>query len=417
MIRLSCFCLILAAIYANAEECTEQPKACISGEGSVVMYDCNSICCGGEVSEKSAGACCGSADKGQVYDPDAEICCVMGYTGEVAVHPKTEDGGYCCGVELITNSMAKTHACCGGWKHSEPFAYLTEMCCGGKRSPVEDTAFGQCCGDVGFDRRTQSCPCGSAVVDVPASDAGCCAGASYNAKTDFCCNGVVGSSADSVCCGNSIVSSVADVNATTACCELSSGGQAEYDVELQVCCGGALSDVSEVATQCCGGALTEGDACCDGVPYDSSASVCCGGVVQEGDSCCAGVGFSSLTEVCCDDALADGDGCCAGEPYNSAFQICCGDSIYDLTSNINKPSCCVDLIFDAAVSTCCGATVHDNPVVDGVTSSTTRCCGNVFKPETLIPYDYATQKCCSGNINSIDVECPTEAPEEEGSAE
>jgi len=389
MIKLSCFCLVFLAvfvnqIYADEVECTEPLKACISSAGVAALYDCNSMCCGGEVVAKSAGSCCGNADKGQVYDPAAEICCV--FNGQVAVHVRDEDeGGYCCGVELITNSMSTSTACCGGWKSAEPFNYFTEMCCGGKRNPVADTAFGACCGDVAFDRRNQSCPCGSPPV-ADSAYTSCCNGVSFGLGYEFCCNGAVGSSFDSVCCGGAIVATSA--GSATGCCELVSGESVQYDTGAQVCCGGVLSDVAE-GTVCCGGAVVAGDGCCDGVAYDTAGAVCCNGLVQEGD------------------------GCCGNFSYNSLLQTCCGDSIYDLTSNVNNPSCCAGVLFDAAVSTCCGATVHDNPVVNGAVSGTTRCCGNVFAPETLVPYDYVTQACCAGVITAADVECVVE---EEGSA-
>merc|ERR1719427_1126212 len=59
-----------------------------------------------------------------------------------------------------TTTMRGNFSCCQGWENVTLFNYRTEMCCGGIATFVEDTAFGQCCGDVGFDRRTQSCPHG-----------------------------------------------------------------------------------------------------------------------------------------------------------------------------------------------------------------------------------------------------------------
>merc|ERR1739838_1006643 len=122
-------CLIQSAV--SVEECQEDEKVCVVN-GTVVMYNCNEICCGGGIYDKSYdSACCGDEDFGEVYSSYEQLCCSPTYSTEFAVYNKTNEGGQCCGVDLITPSMRNEHSCCQRWKGAALFNFYTDMCCNG----------------------------------------------------------------------------------------------------------------------------------------------------------------------------------------------------------------------------------------------------------------------------------------------
>jgi len=449
MIKITLSLFLLCAIsssYAEEGGCHEPPQVCLVN-GTETEYDCNEICCGGQIYDKSDKyACCGNEENGGLWYYGSQICCSPWYTEEYAVYDNTNNGEQCCGLEMITNDMRNEYSCCNGWKQITLFKYRTEMCCGGAAFEVGDTQYGQCCGDVGFDRRNQSCPCGRPpVADVPNNDAqccrsrdgtvmgyttegqaccngvaydtatqfccndeigdatvdgdGCCGGVVFDTSTEICCNNEVGNASTDVCCNNQMVALNPDSSgAGTGCCEIADGSMVQYDSDKQACCNGELTD------------LPEGE-----------RGLCCGGVLSltpsDGDSCCVneeGIGqvFSSNGSVCCSGETGFGDSCCAGSPYFHGEQTCCGGENATVWDNegMFQPSCCVDEVFDAVTQTCCGSTVHENPLIansEGIvneTSSHTRCCGNHALPDTLQPYDYFHSMCCGGLIYNVGID-------------
>merc|ERR1739838_824900 len=165
-------CLIQSAV--SVEECQEDEKVCVVN-GTVVMYNCNEICCGGGIYDKSYdSACCGDEDFGEVYSSYEQLCCSPTYSTEFAVYNKTNEGGQCCGVDLITPSMRNEHSCCQRWKGAALFNFYTDMCCNGYVTAMGNTGFGQCCGNVGYDRRNGSCPCNEPPVATVVHGAECC---------------------------------------------------------------------------------------------------------------------------------------------------------------------------------------------------------------------------------------------------
>lgn len=448
---LSLVSVMLLASMASAQtdivECDLAPMTCVVNDTEVQFDPCYETCCGGEIVDKEDDMeCCGDDKVGSMYMPATQICCTHWYIEDVAVYDNTGDGEQCCGLELITNSMRNESACCGGWKISSVFNFFEEMCCGGRGHFVGDTSFGQCCGEVGYDRRIQSCPCGlPPLADVPvneakccrsrdnsvtsaiANDEECCDGFGFDPSTHFCCDHVIGDSATQVCCNNQVVSSAPGVLGD-GCCGLADGTSVQYDSATQVCCGGALLDIVDGMSACC--TLLDDStqlynpattACCGGMVQDlpeGEEAICCGGVLflnpSDGDSCCLdsdGIGevFNSNSSVCCSGVVANGDSCCGGTAYYWLEQVCCGGTIVGDAVGMAQPSCCVDQVFDSYVQTCCGATVYENPqIIDAEgntnTSHLTRCCGDFGAPDTLRPYDYEHSLCCNGVIQDVGIE-------------
>jgi len=398
--------VLVSTCFSQDIDCPAINVCVVDGEEKV--YDCNYICCGGQIVEKSAGlSCCGNEEIGSTYVQGEQVCCSWWFTGEYAVYDNNNEGEQCCGTELIVNSMRGNFSCCQGWKNVTLFNYRTEMCCGGIATFVEDTAFGQCCGDVGFDRRTQSCPCGQApVADVPQNEAqccrsrdnsvqttrtndqGCCDGVAFDPESEFCCNGVIGDGATSACCNGDILPTEPGMaGAGMGCCTLEDGRNVRYNADEQACCGGQLTDLEE----------GERGLCCDGSLFSNPS---------DGDSCCNGLPFSSNGSVCCQGVIGVGDSCCVEEAFFGDEAKCCGEMIQS-TEGFHQASCCVNVTFDATYETCCGATVYENPTIEGPegvmnnTSTHTRCCGDFSAPETLRPYDYFNSMCCGGVVHDL----------------
>merc|ERR1719495_2006326 len=251
MKSLSVILLVLVGVCVSQDIDCPAINVCIV-DGEEVKYDCNYICCGGQIVEKSPGlACCGSEELGSTYVQGEQVCCSWWFTGEYAVYDNNNQGEQCCGTELIVNSMRGNFSCCQGWKNVTLFNYRTEMCCGAIATYVEDTTFGQCCGDVGFDRRTQSCPCGQApVADVPQNEAQCCRSRDNQVQTTR--------TNDQGCCDGQ--ASDPDMGgAGMGCCTLEDGRNVRYNADEQACCGGKLTDLEE----------GERGLCCDGNLFSS----------------------------------------------------------------------------------------------------------------------------------------------------
>ena len=86
----------------------------------------------------------------------------------------------------------------------------------------------------------------------------CCHGAKYNAHTHICCNKLVHNRGPkSQCCASTLL----------------------YNIDLQVCCEGKLSNHDNAKRQFCGVTAYDGRsglmACCNKTVYNKSLSFCC----------------------------------------------------------------------------------------------------------------------------------------------
>jgi len=390
--------------FSLAQECSEEPGLC-DVDGVPTPFDCNQVCCGGQIFNKSSDApCCGSAVDGIIYDPATQHCCAAN-EDDWMLFEKVGRGEQCCGPSLIFPEQRNETACCQGWQRAAPFNFYEEMCCNGFVSFVGDTAYGQCCGEVGYDRRSFACPCNqppvieaspnavqccrsndnSVLSAIIQGEEGCCNGVGFSLATQFCCGNVVGDLATQVCCNN-VLAEVDPEAGGSGCCVAADGSTVTYNADTAICCDGVVTELPEGETGfCCAGTVfsnpSDGDACCvdslgDAVAYDSQSNVCCEGVVSEGDSCCGVFSYFKDSQQCCDGVLSD-------------------------STEMVTPSCCVNQTFDSSIQTCCGATVYENPLIEtaeGVfnVSSTTRCCGDYSDLSSLRPYDYLYSLCCEG---------------------
>ena len=84
-----------------------------------------------------------------------------------------------------------------------------------------DTAYGNCCGNVGFDRRAASCPCLVAPPIFGTTEElekiGCCQSKdqskseNYNQDSQGCCDGAAYDLGDQLCCGDVVGDAAAHV--------------------------------------------------------------------------------------------------------------------------------------------------------------------------------------------------------------
>ncbi|CAB3983528.1 Hypothetical predicted protein, partial [Paramuricea clavata] len=150
--------------------------------------------------------------------------------------------------------------------------------------------------------------------------------------------------------------------------------------------------------ECCNGVLHNRDlakTCCDN-EYKRKASpsdVCCGGRFYTRTTnyqCCHGnYRLVQPGRVCCQDNrgaihVGDGNACCDGQPYNNNTKYCVCGVVYN--DNIRK--CCGGQVVSLA-QTCCGGTESGRVYTE---DSGKKCCGNNYVPVSSL--------CCQSGTGS-----------------
>jgi len=360
-------------------------------------YGCDQICCGNALYAKADNvACCGKDEWGAVYDPTIDKCCSYEYTKSFQIHlNSTNPVNFCCGTDLFTPDHYRTSGCCNGWDNYNNvpamggiFNWMTEMCCEGNVSFVGDTAFGACCGHVGYDRRNDSCPCNNQLLGrgIKHEEARCCGNSEngtvpYNYKLQSCCNGNVVSNPTGIPTDNLI------------------------------CCNDQIMPVTGQKV-CCDGVISDGDSCCNGNGYDSANGICCQGSLGAGPykwgSCCGSEAYDAYNSTCCglqvlpnpliqvaDTFVTSHNTRCCGDfnsvtpnlqPYDYFTSACCNGVVQQF-GNLNSFNalCCNTTLLNGTSQLCC-----DNTPVDKIYGEDTACCNN----QPMMP----TQECCGGVV-------------------
>ncbi|XP_077990481.1 usherin-like [Glandiceps talaboti] len=186
----------------------------------------------------------------------------------------------------------------------------------------------------------------------------------------------------------------------------------------KVCCDGSLHDYQS-GYECCGSNY---------IPQSAIGSdVCCGGefhTYQSNYQCCNNQYIQVLPgQICCSDSTGNGavvdfgDACCAGIPYDTTGpQICCGGMFYDGF----HAQCCGDSVISNAL-VCC----EDGNTGSGYTPDERKqCCGSQYVDPAVTlccqddtgnskPHFYnsatekvvANDKCCGVEKISVSMQC------------
>nr|XP_054758211.1 uncharacterized protein LOC129264369 [Lytechinus pictus] len=453
---------------------TPLPRGSENGEccGLYAFDPATEKCCNGNIHQitNSDASCCGY---NLLTDPTSQICC-DGYLHEryggrdecdgfTAFNPATEtvcegwvfaiadgeccnDQAYdgtdqiCCNGVIHTRASDRTECCSTQTYESDD---LTSVCCNGYLS--QGQAGLQCCGDMTYDPRTESC-CMNDLFPFTQSRMAehaisCCDADTYQSSQHTCCGGIEHKFvADGECCGIDIVRNPDE----EICC----GGMVWPKLQGHhiECCGGELID-THYQTCCNGIPLLQGDPnkCCGGNVINTYIETCCGGEVhmQNDDfGCCGGVSFSSSEQDCCGSKIfnvttemcSDSDTItplvtesiipdageeevnngvdirllCDEQEYDALTQTCCGNFVFDLRDDFiccngrpsdassGKTSCCVDTPYNPTRFDCCQGELHDK--VNGA-----ECCGASY-------YQPSKETCCDDyTISPRGETCPNES--------
>ncbi|XP_022099403.1 usherin-like isoform X2 [Acanthaster planci] len=206
----------------------------------------------------------------------------------------------------------------------------------------------------------------------------CCAGSLHNQRPAYECCGTnylpARASSTDVCCGGQFHS----YQANSQCCR----GQYVSVPAGHICC----SDPNENRV-----VVGAGDACCRGIPYDTSGP----------QICCAGSFYDKTQGLCCQmtfvpftDTFQDGfNSQCCGTSVIGTDQVCCQENDLTMTYNPepNKVCCGVDYV-DPAVTLCCSSETgvvkaHSYPTPQAKQLANDQCCG----AEKISP----SQACCN----------------------
>jgi len=403
-------CIVLVALATvkadsecngNSRKRREIIRVCPVWNGTHIIptdYGCDEFCCGNAVYNKDDGLeCCGDDTWGGVFNPSIDSCCTYDFTKSAKVYYNVSSPvNFCCGTDLFTPAHYRTSGCCNGWDQTNNipakggiFNWMTQMCCEGEVSDVGDTAFGSCCGKVGYDRRKDSCPCNNQVLGrgIKHEEARCCESSNegnskpYNYKLQSCCNG-------------NVVDNPVDI-----------------DSDNLICCDDKIMAVDGQKV-CCDGSVEEGDSCCSGKGYDSSEGICCQETLGVGPftwgSCCGPKPYDAYNSTCCgldvmpnpiiqiaDTLVTSHNTRCCGDfsspnpvlqPYDYFTSACCNGVVQHFGDlNSFNALCCNSTLLNGTESLCC-----ENQAVAKIYGEETACCGNQpMKP---------TEECCGGVV-------------------
>ncbi|XP_071834463.1 uncharacterized protein [Apostichopus japonicus] len=194
---------------------------------SEIVPDVDSICCHGNIVERSHGEsteCCGQVS----YDGSSQLC----LHGEVVPKTERDTRSYymecfpgesnCCDGRLLDEA---SESCCGG---VSVFNRMEQTCCGGYLYPIQN---GACCGPENrpFHPESQLCCDGVVKGKTERSRASCCGNTIFSENEEICCQGKLHRALPGV----------------TSCC-----GEDVYDIDDEICCNNQIYETAQSPEEC-----------------------------------------------------------------------------------------------------------------------------------------------------------------------